>query len=134
MSINDPARFDDEIEALLVDPRGRGSGTCPVETAVRALDGKWTMLVVRELMGGPRRYGELSDALVGVSPKTLVERLRYLEGQGVLLRTSYAERPRRVDYRLTPLGWELTGLVRELWRWGARVQQERAAVDGPAPP
>lgn len=121
---------DDEIEALLSDPRGRGQGSCPVETAVRALDGKWTMLIVRELMGGARRYGDLSDALIGVSPKTLVERLRYLQGQGVVLRTSYAERPRRVDYRLTPLGWELTGVVREMWRWGALVQQERSTAHG----
>lgn len=93
---------------------------------MRALDGKWTMLIVRELMGGPCRYGELFDALSGVSPKTLVERLRYLEGQGVVLRTSYAERPRRVDYRLTVLGWELTGVIREMWRWGVLVQQERS--------
>jgi DNA-binding HxlR family transcriptional regulator len=93
-----------------------------VETAVRALDGKWTMLIVRELLVGPRRYGELAAALPHVSPKTLVERLRYLEGQGVIARTAYPERPRRVEYRLTPIGEDLAAVVRELWRWGARLQ------------
>lgn len=90
-------------------------------------DGKWTMLIVRELLIGPRRYGQLADALPQVSPKTLVERLRYLEAQEVIIRTAYAERPRRVDYRLTPIGAELTDVVCELWRWGARLQDERTA-------
>lgn len=111
------------ITELLGDPRARGTREqCPIETAIRALDGKWTMLIVRELLLGPRRYGDLADALPHVSPKTLVERLRYLEGQGVLVRTAYPERPRRVDYRLTPIGEQLAGVLRELWHWGARLQ------------
>lgn len=113
------------VTELLEDERARGSREqCPVETAVRALDGKWTMLIVRELLAGPRRYGELAEALPHVSPKTLVERLRYLQGQGVLVRTAYPERPRRVDYRLSPVGEHLAGVVRELWVWGARLQDE----------
>lgn len=111
---------------LLEDPRARGARSkCPIETAVRALDGKWTMLIVRELLPGPRRYGDLADALPHVSPKTLVERLRYLEGQGVLVRTAYRERPRRVEYRLSPIGEQLAALLRELWLWGAKLQDQR---------
>ena len=111
---------------LLEDDRARGAREqCPVETAVRALDGKWTMLIVRELLPGPRRFGELADALPHVGPKTLVERLRYLEGQGVLVRTDHRERPRRVDYRLSETGEHLAAVVRELWSWGALLQDER---------
>lgn len=84
------------------------------------------MLIVRELLAGPRRYGQLADVLTSTSPKTLVERLRYLEGQGVIARTAYPERPRRVDYRLTPIGEELAGVLRELWLWGARLQDQEA--------
>lgn len=121
------------ITRLLEDPRGHGTREqCPIETAVRALDGKWTMLIVRELLPGPRRFGELADALPHVSPKTLVERLRYLEGTGVLLRTAYPERPRRVDYRLTAVGEQLVGVLRELWDWGARLQDHRQQGRGTA--
>ncbi|MFC8845346.1 MULTISPECIES: winged helix-turn-helix transcriptional regulator [unclassified Micromonospora] len=53
--------------------------TCPVAAAVRVLDGKWTVLVVRDLLGGTRRFTELRASLVGISPKTLTDRLRALE-------------------------------------------------------
>ena len=68
----------------------RGAGV-PIERAVGVLDGKWTLLILRELFGGVRRFGELNAALPGVSPKTLTERLRALEARGIIARTIYPE-------------------------------------------
>lgn len=93
-------------------------GTCPVARAVAVLDGKWTILVIRDLLTGPRRFGELRDSLVGVSPKTLTDRLRELESSGLVTRTLYPEIPPRVEYRLTDRGKALTPVVAALADFG----------------
>ncbi len=79
-------------------------GSCPVARAVQVLGGKWALLVIRDLLAGTRRFGELRDALEGVSPKTLTDRLRELEAAGLVRRTMYNEIPPRVEYELTDLG------------------------------
>lgn len=93
-------------------------GTCPVARAVAVLDGKWTMLVVRDLLGGPRRFGELRESLAGISPKTLTDRLRELEAAGLVVRTMYPEIPPRVEYRLTERGQDLRSVLAALGRFG----------------
>jgi DNA-binding HxlR family transcriptional regulator len=92
---------------------------CPVARAVRALDGKWTMLIIRDLLGGVRRFGDLRTSLVGVSPKTLTDRLRGLEELGLVTRVQYAEIPPRVEYSLTPAGRGLEPVISALGAWGA---------------
>ncbi|GAA2639296.1 helix-turn-helix domain-containing protein [Actinomadura fulvescens] len=87
------------------------------------LDGKWTTLIVRELLTGPKRFGELRDALGTVSPKTLTDRLRSLEHQGILTRTVYAEVPPRVVYELTEQGATLTTVLHAMLEWGERHPQ-----------
>ncbi|OHV41514.1 MULTISPECIES: winged helix-turn-helix transcriptional regulator [Pseudofrankia] len=99
--------------------------TCPIARAVRVLDGKWTMLIIRDLLGGVRRFSELRASLVGISPKTLTDRLRELEGGGLVTRTVYAEIPPRVEYRLTETGRRLGPVVDALAVWGAGL------ADGP---
>ena len=91
---------------------------CPIQRSVRALDGKWTLLILRELFDDTRRYGELLSALPGVSPKTLTERLRTLEAQGLVGRHVYAEVPPRVEYSLTALGRSLQPVMDALRQWG----------------
>jgi DNA-binding HxlR family transcriptional regulator len=93
-------------------------GTCPVSRAVEALDGKWTILVVRDLLGGTRRFGELRRSLAGISPKTLTDRLRGLEEHGLVERRIYAEVPPRVEYSLTPAGRTLEPVLVALSQWG----------------
>jgi DNA-binding HxlR family transcriptional regulator len=93
-------------------------GTCPVTRAVDVLDGRWTILVVRDLLGGTRRFGELRDSLVGISPKTLTDRLRSLEQRGLVERRMYAEIPPRVEYSLTPAGRSLEPVLAALADWG----------------
>ena len=95
-----------------------GERGCPIERAVGVLDGKWTLLILRELFGGVRRFGELNAALPGVSPKTLTERLRALEARGVVARTIYPEISPRVEYALTERGRRAWPVVEALRDWG----------------
>jgi DNA-binding HxlR family transcriptional regulator len=93
-------------------------GTCPVSRAIDVLEGKWTILVVRDLLGGTRRFTDLRRSLPGVSPKTLTDRLRSLERHGLIARHVYAEVPPRVEYSLTDAGRELEPVLSALARWG----------------
>ncbi|GAA1799679.1 helix-turn-helix domain-containing protein [Luedemannella flava] len=93
--------------------------SCPVAQAVAVLDGKWTILIIRDLLGGVRRFSELRASLVGISPKTLTDRLRALEADGVVKRTIYAEIPPRVEYGLTATGRQLGPVIDALAAWGA---------------
>ena len=94
---------------------------CPVARAVRALDGKWTLLIMRELLGGTKRFGELRAAIPGISPKTLTDRLRMLADDGLLTRTMYSEIPPRVEYALTPQGQAAAPIIHALRDWGATL-------------
>jgi len=95
--------------------------TCPVARAVRVLDGKWTMLVIRDLLSGTRRFSELRASLAGISPKTLADRLRDLEQNGLVDRVSYAEIPPRVEYTLTAKGRTLEPVIGALADWGRGI-------------
>ncbi len=93
---------------------------CVVERTVDIIGGKWTTLILRELLKKTRRFGELRAALTGISPKTLTDRLRELEDCGVLERTVYPEVPPRVEYTLTEKGEALRDIVDAMAAWGAR--------------
>ena len=96
-----------------------GAPDCPIERSVRVLDGKWTLLILRELFeGGTRRFGELRDGLQGVSPKTLAERLRTMEHQGIVHREVFPQIPPKVEYSLTALGQTLRPVIDSLRDWG----------------
>lgn len=95
---------------------------CGVERTLSVIGGKWTTLVLRELLTGTRRYSDLKRTLGRVSPKTLTERLRHLESEGLLIRTVYAEVPPRVEYTLTGRGEGLGEIIAAMARWGAQNQ------------
>ena len=103
--------------------------TCPVARAVRVLDGKWTILVIRDLLRGTKRFSELRSSLTGISPKTLTDRLRDLEEQGLVERVSYAEIPPRMEYSLTQKGRTLEPVISALAAWG-RSADEPADAPG----
>jgi len=113
----------------LLDPSLAVPG-CPLGHALEVLDGKWTTLVVRELLHGPRRFTEIRRALGNPSAKTLTERLRALEHRGVLTRTIHAEVPPRVVYELTPRGASLRTVLAALMAWGQ--QDQRRAAEAPS--
>jgi DNA-binding HxlR family transcriptional regulator len=92
--------------------------TCPVAKAVRILDGKWTILVIRDLLVGTKRFSELRASLAGISPKTLTDRLRELEEEGLVSRVMHAEIPPRVEYSLTERGRTLEPVIEALAAWG----------------
>jgi DNA-binding HxlR family transcriptional regulator len=96
-------------------------GSCPVARAVRSLDGKWTLLIVRDLLGGRRRFGELRASLVGISPKTLTDRLRDLTDNRLVERTMYAEIPPRVEFSLTEAGRSVAPVIAALAAFGATL-------------
>lgn len=104
--------------------------TCPVTRAISVLDGKWTVLVIRDLIGGTRRFTELRRSLDGISPKTLTDRLRELEGAGLVERRQFAEIPPRVEYSLTEAGRRLEPVVEALATWGRELIEadERSAA------
>ena len=95
--------------------------TCPVRKAMNVLDGKWTLLIVRELLGGKKRFGELLCAIEGVSPKVLAQRLKLLEDEQVLTKVVYPEVPPRVEYELKERGQQLRTVVNALTVWGAAL-------------
>ncbi len=92
---------------------------CTIERTTEMIGGKWTTLIVRELLGGTKRFGELRARLPGISPKTLTERLRDLEAHGALTRTIYPEVPPRVEYTLTDKGLALRPIFDAMSVWGA---------------
>ncbi|MFD9737911.1 winged helix-turn-helix transcriptional regulator [Umezawaea sp. NPDC059074] len=93
------------------------SRTCPSRTSLARIANKWTAMIVITLADGPRRFGEVRDALDGISGKVLTSTLRDLQRDGLLRRTAYAEVPPRVEYELTPLGHTLHAPLEALCRW-----------------
>lgn len=91
----------------------------PLERAVARVGDRWSLLVVSALLDGPRRFGELQDALGAIAPNVLSQRLKHLERAGVVVAEAYSARPPRYAYRLTAGGRELGGALRLLAQWGA---------------
>lgn len=95
--------------------------SCPVEITLGALRGRWTTLVIRELLRGDRSYSELRQSLPDLSDKVLADRLAHLVQAGVLERERRAGWPPRTQYALTPRGRRLGPVLQALWDWGAEV-------------
>jgi len=91
---------------------------CSVAACAEIIGAKWTAILVHDLSEGPRRFSELRDSCAGISPRTLSERLRSLEEQAIVIRTSFAETPPRVEYRLTKKGHALLPIIEEMRRFG----------------
>jgi len=84
---------------------------CPVARTAKIISGKWTLLIIRDLASGVKRFNQLERSLDGISPKTLSERLRHLEEQGIVLRQTFAEVPPRVEYSLSERGHDLIDVI-----------------------
>lgn len=92
----------------------------PLAEALQRVGDRWSFLVVDALLGGPQRFNDLSRSVGGIAPNILTDRLRRLEGSGVVVSEAYSERPLRHVYRLTDEGRELAGVLRLLTTWGSR--------------
>jgi DNA-binding HxlR family transcriptional regulator len=93
---------------------------CPVARTAEIIGNKWTPLIVRDLENGHRRFSELERSLIGISPKTLSERLKRLEENGVIERHCFAEVPPRVEYSLTDKGHALLPVIESMREFGRR--------------
>ena len=92
---------------------------CPVETTLMLIGDKWKVLILRDLMNGTMRFGELKKSIGTVSQKVLTAQLRDMEEKGLLTRKVYAEVPPRVEYTLTETGYSLKPILDSMWAWGA---------------
>ena len=92
--------------------------TCAVACCAEIIGSKWTAVLVHDLSEGARRFSELERSLPGISPRTLSERLRALEHEGIVERKSYAESPPRVEYELTPKGAALLPIIDAMREFG----------------
>ncbi len=93
-----------------------------VAEAVAIMGNKWTALLVMELAKGPGRFSALENTLNGISPRTLSQRLDYLEQKNVITKKSFAEVPPRVDYKLTSKGLDLIPILKSMAAWGDKYQ------------
>ena len=91
---------------------------CPVETTLTLIGDKWKVLILRDLLPGMKRFGELKKSVGNISQKVLTTQLRAMEESGLLTRTVYAEVPPRVEYTLTELGQSLRPILDAMRSWG----------------
>ncbi len=91
-----------------------------LDSALARVGDRWSLLVVEALLGGPQRFNELSAAVPGIASNVLSQRLKRLEGEGVIVARPYSQRPPRLAYELSAAGADLAGALRLLTQWGAR--------------
>ena len=98
---------------------------CPVETTLMLIGDKWKVLILRDLMDGTKRFGQLKQSVGNVSQKVLTAQLRDMEAKGLLSRKVYAEVPPRVEYTLTELGRSLKPILDAMWTWGENYKAKQ---------
>lgn len=97
---------------------------CPMETTLTLISDKWKVLILRDLLTGTKRFGELRKSIGTVSQKVLTSQLRQMEESGLLTRKVYAEVPPRVEYTLTELGYSLKPIMDAMWAWGENYKKQ----------
>lgn len=100
---------------------------CPVETTLTLISDKWKVLIIRDLLGGTRRFSELRRSIGRISQKVLTSNLRQMEDDGLIHRKVYAEVPPRVEYSLTDTGQILKPVIDAMWNWGEGYKAQLAA-------
>ena len=102
---------------------------CPVETTLMLIGDKWKVLILRDLMDGTKRFGELKNSIGHVTQKVLTAQLRDMEAKGLLTRRVYAEVLPRVEYTLTQTGYSLRPIFDSMVAWGTGYQQQMSGAD-----
>lgn len=106
--------------------------TCPVETTLLMISDKWKALILRDLLNGTMRFGELRRSVGNVSQKVLTSNLRQMERDGLVHRKVYAEVPPRVEYSLTETGRSLRPVINAMRDWGVSYQASHGNQEHPA--
>ena len=97
---------------------------CPVETTLTLISDKWKVLILRDLLPGTKRFGELRKSIGHVSQKVLTAQLRQMEQSGLVNRKVYAEVPPKVEYSLRVVGYSLKPILDAMWTWGEEYQKK----------
>ncbi len=97
---------------------------CPVETTLLLIGEKWKVLILRDLIEGTKRFGELKKSIGSISQKMLTQQLREMEEDGLVTRKAYAEIPPRGEYSLTEDGMSLKPILDSMWAWGERYKEK----------
>ncbi|HIU57541.1 MAG TPA: helix-turn-helix transcriptional regulator [Candidatus Ornithomonoglobus merdipullorum] len=100
---------------------------CPVETTLTLISDRWKVLIIRDLLTGTKRFGELKKSLGSISQKVLTANLRAMEEIGLLTRKVYAEVPPRVEYTLTETGQSLKPILDSMYKWGEEYKAKNAS-------
>lgn len=98
---------------------------CPVATTINLIGNKWKLLIIRDLLSGTKRFGELRKNLDAISQRVLTENLRDLENDGLLDRKVYAEVPPRVEYSLNKTGLSLNPIINSMAEWGTQYKDNK---------
>lgn len=91
---------------------------CPVEVTLSLIGEKWKVLIIRDLLNGTKRFGELKNSCSGISQKVFTHNLRVMEDDGLVERKVYAQIPPKVEYTLTDVGYSLAGVLNSMASWG----------------
>jgi DNA-binding HxlR family transcriptional regulator len=100
---------------------------CPVETTLMLISDRWKVLIIRDLLEGTKRFGEIKKSVGKVSQKVLTANLRSMEDSGLLTRKVYAEVPPRVEYTLTETGYSLKPILDAMVAWGTEYKQKNGS-------
>lgn len=103
---------------------GKSLPACPVETTLMLISDRWKVLIIRDLLDGTKRFGEIKKSIGNVSQKVLTANLRSMEDSGLLTRKIYPEVPPRVEYTLTETGYSLKPILDAMVVWGTEYQQK----------
>ena len=112
------------LRELTEPPAKQELPACPVETTLTLISDKWKVLILRDLMPGTKRFGELKKSIGHVTQKVLTAQLRQMEESGLLTRKVYAEVPPRVEYTLTETGYSLKTVLDAMAMWGTEYKQK----------
>ena len=128
----DPAGSRQRHRPVSVKPEKEASSmelpACPVETTLMLIGDKWKVLILRDLMSGTKRFGELKKSIGHVTQKVLTAQLRDMEAKGLLTRKVYAEVPPRVEYTLTATGYSLRPILDSMVAWGTDYQKQNGGA------
>lgn len=100
------------------------SPACPVETTLSLISDKWTVVIIRDLLTGTKRFNELMRSVTGITQKVLTSHLRNMEANGLLVRKVYPEIPPKVEYTLTETGYSLKPILDAMYTWGENYKSK----------
>lgn len=96
---------------------------CPVEMTLQLIENKWKILILRDLLTGTKRFGELKKSVTGITQKVITSNLRDMESSGLLTREVFPEVPPRVEYTLTDTGYSLEPILDSMYSWGENYKR-----------